>query len=1011
VTDYLSRVKSLVAFSTPLLALACGNSPEAELGELSQSVTGATTVSLIDARNAQGLTGFDPIAEGATITLEDLPTQQLSLRANPTDGVGSVSFTIDQTPIHFESLLPYSLCGDATSSYTACPELNLTGAHTVTVKLYSGSGGTGTELASNVWHFNVQTSGSGTPEPEPEPEPEPPSGPPPTTPPPSGPVAFPLKVSSNQRYLVDSNNVPFPILGDSAWEVAHNLVPADQEAYLADRSGRGFNAVLVEAIEHKFTSKKPPMDFNSNLPFTRRLDSATYTGSPNGTTSTSGSGTIVAGPTFAADPYGNINAQAPDFTYLGSAYWTEMDAYISRAAARGMAVFMWPAYVGFGGGDEGWIKEMVANDAVIGSGGLSGQSYANNAKSRLWNYGAWLAAHYAAYGNIVWVLGGDYAAFSGAESNAVANLLAGMKSVSGQKSVLWTAHWARPSFGSDLPQFAASLDLESVYENADAASQARAGYTHSPTRPAFAIEGLYEGNPNAGGPVRRLQWASLFGAPAGQFFGSTSMWAVGSQWRSAMDTQGTREQSVLNGFVRSVAWQGLVPSGLNGQKTIAVSNGSVLGQTDYVACAGSSSLVGCYVPPAWSRGTLGVNATVLSSGFRARWLNPTTGAYTLISNSVANTGTATFTPPGNNGSGTTDWVLVLDTAGFVAGGTPNAAPSFQSSAAAGQDPVTGSSVALSSLGADDGGEAALSYTWAATGTPPAAVVFSANGNNAAKSSIASFSKPGTYSLRVTTTDAQGLTATSSLTLSVNATLTSITVAPSSVTLAPSARQTFTAAAKDQFGAALASSPTFAWTTSGGGSIDAAGVYTAGSSAGGPFSVNADSAGKRGSASVTISAAPAPQPQSFAAGESSVLGLDDSGNGNWLIAQPITLTKAASLQSLSFYVAAPSGSIVMGLYDATGPSQMPGRKLAQTAALAPTQSGWATATTSTTTLQPGKYWLAYLCSSSAMHSRRTPNGGGQSYYYQLSYSATLPATFWTGATPDPVAWSFYGTFFG
>ncbi len=53
------------------------------------------------------------------------------------------------------------------------------------------------------------------------------------------------------------------------------------------------------------------------------------------------------------------------------------------------------------------------------------------------------------------------------------------------------------------------------------------------------------------------------------------------------------------------------------------------------------------------------------------------------------------------------------------------------------------------LGADDGGEANLTYTWATTGTPPAAVTFSANGTNAAKNTTATFTKAGTYTFQVT----------------------------------------------------------------------------------------------------------------------------------------------------------------------------------------------------------------------------------------------------------------------
>lgn len=988
--------------SAPLLLVACGSGSEASFGQARQSVSGVTSATLVDASNLQPVTGFNPIADGSTITLDTLPTQQLSVLGNASSSIGSFQFSLDGTYSRTESVAPYALCGDSGSSATPCSQLNNVGAHTLTLTEFSGASGTGSVVSTSTVHFTISSSGSSPPPPPPPP--------PPTTPPPSGPAAFPLKVSSNARYLVDQNSTPFPILGDSAWEVPHNLVPADQDTYFADRASRGFNAVIIEAIEHKFTTKKPPMDFASNLPFTRRLDNATYTGSPNGTTSTAGTGTIVQGPTFGADPYSNINAQAPDFTYPGSAYWAEMDAYVGRAASRGMVVFMLPAYVGWGGGDEGWMQELVANDAVIGAGGFAGQPWANASKSRVWNYGAWLANHYAAYSNIVWILGGDFGSFNAAQSASLTSLITGMKSVSGQKSTLWSAHWARPSFGSDLSQFAGLLDLESVYTNIDATAQTRNGYTHTPTRPAFVIEGLYEDNPNAGGPVRKLQWASLFSAPAGQFFGSTAMWSVGSQWRTAMDTQGTREQTVLNGFVRSITWHDLVPSGLNGQKTIVTVNGGATSQGDYVACAASSTLAGCYVPPSWSRGSFGVDASVLSSGFRARWFNPITGAYTVISTSLANSGTATFTPPGNNGSGATDWVLVLDTAGFVpTTPTPNAAPTIASAASAASNPVSGTSVALSTLGADDGGEPALSYSWATTGTPPATVAFSANGNNAAKQTVATFSKAGSYAFKVTVTDAQGLTANSSVNVTVSQKLTRITVSPGSVTLAPNGTQAFSAAASDQFGAGFGTAPSFAWTATG-GSITSGGNFTAPGSAAN-ITVNADSAGVRGTASVTVSSGTTPPPSSFDVGQTAILSTDDSNNGGWLIAQPITLTKAASIQSLSFYVATPSGAMRLGLYDASGPSQNPGRKLAETAELSPTQSGWANAAvTQQVAVQPGKYWIAYLCSSNAFHSRRTPNGGGAAVYFQFPYGA-LPATFSTSAIADPVAWSFFATFFG
>src|SRR5207244_11742512 len=67
---------------------------------------------------------------------------------------------------------------------------------------------------------------------------------------------------------------------------------------------------------------------------------------------------------------------------------------------------------------------------------------------------------------------------------------------------------------------------------------------------------------------------------------------------------------------------------------------------------------------------------------------------------------------------------------------------------------------LGVLGADDGGEANLTYTWSANG--PAAVSLSANGTNASKNTMATFSKAGSYAFTATIKDAGGHTVTSSV---------------------------------------------------------------------------------------------------------------------------------------------------------------------------------------------------------------------------------------------------------
>jgi autotransporter-associated beta strand protein len=93
-------------------------------------------------------------------------------------------------------------------------------------------------------------------------------------------------------------------------------------------------------------------------------------------------------------------------------------------------------------------------------------------------------------------------------------------------------------------------------------------------------------------------------------------------------------------------------------------------------------------------------------------------------------------------------------------GTVNAVPTIATAASAGT--VSGSTVALNVLGADDAGESNLTYTWSLLGEPSAPVGYSANGTNAAKNTTVTFAAGGTYYFQVTLTDSAGLTVTSTV---------------------------------------------------------------------------------------------------------------------------------------------------------------------------------------------------------------------------------------------------------
>jgi predicted amidohydrolase len=82
--------------------------------------------------------------------------------------------------------------------------------------------------------------------------------------------------------------------------------------------------------------------------------------------------------------------------------------------------------------------------------------------------------------------------------------------------------------------------------------------------------------------------------------------------------------------------------------------------------------------------------------------------------------------------------------------------------------------------------------------------------------------------------------------------TSISVSPAVAAVAPGGTRQFTGSALDQYGASMSSPSSFSWTVSGGGTINGSGLFTAGNTEGGPWTVTASSGGKSGTSKVTVS---------------------------------------------------------------------------------------------------------------------------------------------------------------
>ena len=89
---------------------------------------------------------------------------------------------------------------------------------------------------------------------------------------PSAPV-YPVKVSANHRYLVDQNNVPFLIVGDTPQGLISRLNEKEIDDFLADRQAHGFNtmgwidvALCRPGLHPTNILRRPPLTVFVRLP-------------------------------------------------------------------------------------------------------------------------------------------------------------------------------------------------------------------------------------------------------------------------------------------------------------------------------------------------------------------------------------------------------------------------------------------------------------------------------------------------------------------------------------------------------------------------------------------------------------------------------------------------------------------------------------------------------------------------------------------------------------------------
>lgn len=425
---------------------------------------------------------------------------------------------------------------------------------------------------------------------------------------------FPIALDASRRYLVDALGTPLFIHGDTPWSLVSNLARGDIDFYLNDRAQKGFTAVIFMAIDHLFTSQTPRYrNAEGNDPFIGMVD-----------------GAVVS----------------MDFSRPNEAYWQLVDYALAGCRARGMVVFFLPSYSGIPhNASEGWWAELVA---------------ASDAS--LYSYGQFLANRYGDYGNIVWVHGGDRDDDNPAKQRQIAN---GINSVLTKQ--LQTAHGTtntdtREHWNSEAWLTGPDLIYQWEAYGGDVGASILASYARSPVMPALLFEGQYDGLSADATQCRRQAWQSVLSGGCGHFFGNEPVWhfnCIGrdaTPWKTQLDTVATRHMAPVKSLMTSYAWWKLQPK-VDGS---LVSNGLGSGASRICPALASDRSFAMIWKPNW--GDLIVNLGALAGpNVIARWYDPTGGSFRSASGSpLAASGQKTFVHPGANGSGGSDWVLVLN---------------------------------------------------------------------------------------------------------------------------------------------------------------------------------------------------------------------------------------------------------------------------------------------------------------------------------------------------------------
>ncbi len=429
-----------------------------------------------------------------------------------------------------------------------------------------------------------------------------------------------IEVSANKHYLQYQDGTPFFWMGDTGWELFHRLKLEEIDRYLTNRAAKGFTLIQAVILAEFDGLRKP-------------------------------------------NQYGQIPLINQDPLQPNERYFELVDTVMKLAKAKGLVMGLLPTW-----GDK--VLKMWGEGPVVFN------------TENAYGYGLFLGKRYAAYPNIIWILGGDRPAITDSmDTRPIWRSMAKGISEGSNGKALFTYHISGgPNKTSKQIHNEDWLHINMMQSGHGSGHDVPVWNWVSndralePTKPTLDSEPNYEDHPvnpwpkwdSANGyfndyDVRKQAYRSVFAGACGVTYGHHSIWQFYNNreekinhakmyWTEALDRPGATQMGYLKNLVLSRPSLKRVPD-----QNIITSGQGDKGEymTAYKDSSGSYLMV--YLPVGK---TVGIKtSSIKSKTINGWWFNPKNGKTTSLGQ-LQRKDAMTFTPP-ITGFGN-DWVLVLD---------------------------------------------------------------------------------------------------------------------------------------------------------------------------------------------------------------------------------------------------------------------------------------------------------------------------------------------------------------